>query len=76
MTYSGEDIRYTRSKDGKTLYAAALGWPEGGAFVPGYVQVDNAEGGKVELIGHDRPLEFKVNADNDSDRDSEKAIGM
>lgn len=25
--YSPQDIRFTRSKDGKTLYAIALGWP-------------------------------------------------
>jgi alpha-L-fucosidase len=26
--FTAEDIRFTRSKDGKTLYAIALGWPE------------------------------------------------
>jgi len=26
--YSASDIRYTQSKDGKTLYAITLGWPE------------------------------------------------
>lgn len=28
--FGSEDIRYTRSKDGKAIYAFALGWPENG----------------------------------------------
>ena len=30
QTYTPEDIRFTTSRDGKVLYAAALGWPANG----------------------------------------------
>ena len=64
VTYSAADIRYTRSKDGRTLYATALGWPEAGPLTLTAVQVDSAEGGKVALLGYDRPLKCRVNADS------------
>ncbi len=31
--FTAEDIRFTRSKDGKTLYAIALNWPEDGKIL-------------------------------------------
>ena len=31
--YTSEDIRFTRSKDGKTLYVIALAWPENGELL-------------------------------------------
>jgi len=33
LKYSHQDIRFTRSKDGKTVYAVMLGWPETGKTV-------------------------------------------
>ena len=33
IRYTPRDIRYTRSKDDKTLYAIVLGWPESGEVV-------------------------------------------
>ena len=60
IKYTSRDIRYTRSKDGKTLYAIALGWPENGKISPSIVQVGSARNGKVELIGHDGELKFDV----------------
>ena len=59
VKYNDKDIRYTRSKDGHTLYAIALGWPQG-RFSPTIVQVDDATGGKVELLGHAGNLNFSV----------------
>ena len=63
VQYTGRDIRFTRSKDGRTLYAIAMGWPEGGSLTLTAVQVDRADGGAVRLLGHDRPLKFHVNDD-------------
>lgn len=60
IKYTSRDIRYTRSKDGKTLYAIVLGWPENGKISPSIMQVGNARNGKVELIGHDGELKFDV----------------
>lgn len=48
--YTPEDIRYTRSKDGKTLYAIVLGTPEGKIALKS-VKIENANG-TVELLGH------------------------
>jgi len=31
--FSAQDIRFTKSKDNKTLYAIVLGWPEGGKII-------------------------------------------
>ncbi len=60
ITYTPQDIRYTHSKDGKTLYAIALGWPQKGVSLE-FVQVNSAgPDAKVILLGHDRPLPFTV----------------
>jgi len=59
VDYTDKDIRYTRSKDGRTLYAIALGWPQG-RFSPAILQIDDATGGKVELIGHAGSLKYHV----------------
>ncbi len=58
--YTPKDIRYTRSKDGATLYAIALGWPED-RLVLTAVQVDSkADAASVTLLGHDKPLAYSV----------------
>jgi alpha-L-fucosidase len=60
--YTAEDIRFTASKDGGTLYAIALGWPESGKLKikslatnspekPGDIQA-------VKLLGSDDKLSF------------------
>ena len=59
LKYANKDIRYTSSKDGKTLYAIAMGWPEW-KFSPCIVQIDKTDGGKVELIGHSGELKYTV----------------
>ena len=59
--YTAEDIRFTASKDGRTLYAIALGWPTGGKLLlkslakaaPGFGEVTS-----VKLMGCDRKLSF------------------
>jgi len=61
VTYSAADIRYTRSKDGKAIYAIALGWPEGDSVTLTATKVEHAEGGKVILLGHDKPLKHGIN---------------
>lgn len=57
--YSAKDIRYTSSKDGKTVYAIALGWPDDGKLSPAILQVDASDGGQVELLGAGT-LEYSV----------------
>jgi alpha-L-fucosidase len=63
VQYGSEDIRFTRSKDGKTLYAITLGWPTG-PFAIRSVSVKNApDNAKVEMLGHGQSLPFTVNDD-------------
>jgi len=60
IDYTARDLRYTRSKDGKTLYAITLGWPEEAVTLHS-VKIDDDSAGKVVLLGHDEPLKFEVN---------------
>ena len=60
VQYTDKDIRYTRSKDGKTIFVTALGWPESGSISPEILQVNKSDGGKVELLGHKGELKFSV----------------
>jgi len=60
IIYSSKDIRYTRSKDGKTLYAIALGWPKEPITLE-YVKVDAAAAdAQVTMLGVDKPLDFQI----------------
>ena len=63
LEYSGQDIRYTRSKDGKTLYAIALGWPDGKSLTLKAVKVAGADGAAVTLLGYAKPLEHGTTAE-------------
>ncbi|MBN1420445.1 MAG: alpha-L-fucosidase [Planctomycetes bacterium] len=58
--YAPEDIRFTRTKDGKTLFAIALGWP-GRELILRSVQVDRAgPDACVRMLGLSDPLRFRV----------------
>ncbi len=60
LQYTADDIRYTRSKDGQTLYAIAMGTPAG-TLAPSIMQVNAAaDDARVELIHPARELPFAV----------------
>ena len=65
--FGAEDVRYTRSKDGRTLYALVLGWPAEGSVIlralaagsphhPGKV-------GRVALLGSDAVIPTRRDAE-------------
>jgi len=61
---SAADVRYTVSKDGKTLYATVLGWPEDGSytmktFAKGehFSTKDGIK--KIEMLGSDEKIKWK-----------------
>jgi alpha-L-fucosidase len=56
----GETVRFTRSKDGRIVYAFALEWP-GEVFHLRSVRA--REGSEIRLLGHDRPLEWSQGGD-------------
>ena len=57
--YTAQDIRYTASKDGKTVYAIALGWPGAGVLTLHSVSVKDG-GGETSLLGYDKALKFSL----------------
>jgi alpha-L-fucosidase len=58
--YTSQDLRFTASKDGKTLYVLAMAWPER-PFTVASMKVDAASTeARVELLGHG-PAEWEVN---------------
>ncbi len=63
---NGSDIRFTRSKDGRRLYAIMLGWPKNGKLRVTTLgrQTLIAEGGirKVTLLGSNMPLTYRRDA--------------
>jgi len=63
---NGSDIRFTRSKDGRTLYAIALGWPKNGKLRITTLgrQTRIAHNGiqKVTLLGQESPLNWRRDA--------------
>jgi len=61
VEYTSKDIRYTRSQDGRTLYAIVLGWPQERELTLTSLLVHKAAPGRVQLLGFDRPLPFRVN---------------
>ena len=57
--YSADDIRFTRSKDGATLYAIALGWPADGKLMVRSLAIAAGKIGEVSLLGHSGKLDWR-----------------
>ena len=61
--FTAQDIRFTQSKDWKTLYAIALNWPENGNVVVKSLAGDSQYRPKpitsVEMVGLHEPLVWK-----------------
>jgi len=60
--YTGEDVRYTRSKDGKTVYGIVMAWPQGSVTFPSLRVQKAATNAQVRLLGHAEPLRYRANA--------------
>ncbi len=61
--YTPEDIRFTQSKDGRTLYAIALGWPADSRLTVRSLASVAGKVDRVELVGHTGALEWSQTAD-------------
>ena len=53
----GDNIRFTRAKDNKTVYAFALSWP---GRTLNLISVVPRPGSTVHLLGYEKPLAWKV----------------
>ena len=67
QTYTAEDIRFTTSRDGRVLYAAALGWPASGSLTIHTLFRANpylpAPVCAVELLGSPTAISFRQGTD-------------
>jgi len=61
--YTSEDIRFTRSKDGKTLYAIALEWPKDGKLVVKSLAAGAGKINGLSLLGHEGKIDWEQTAD-------------
>ena len=62
QSLSAKDIRYTRSKDGATVYAIALGWPEGEMLLNSLGTAAPTKPGRVDhvaLLGTEKPVTWR-----------------
>ena len=60
LKYSDRDIRYTVSKDGKTLYAIQMGLPETSITLEA---VKLGRQGNVSLVGSNQTVSYEINDD-------------
>ncbi len=63
LEYSGKDIRYTQSKDGSTIYAIAMGWPDSEITLSAVKVLEPKPAASVELLGAPGTLQYRVNKD-------------
>lgn len=63
LQYSADDIRYTRSKDGKALYAICLGWPDQPFTLKAVTVRGVTANASVTLLGSSLNVPFTVNPD-------------
>lgn len=56
----GKTVRFTRSKDGRTVYVFSLDWPGEALHLR---SVRARDGGRITLLGDDRPLDWSQDAD-------------
>jgi alpha-L-fucosidase len=55
----GDAVRFTRTKDARTVYALAMAWPGKELRL---TTVRPRENGEIRLLGYDRPLAWKLDA--------------
>ncbi len=63
IDYTGQDIRFTRSKDGKTVYAICLGWPEGQLVLDAVCVNTVGPDAKIQLLGSDEKVAYSLGSE-------------
>jgi len=64
--FTAQDIRYTVTKDGKTLYAIVMGWPEQPValkLLGGDAKLLDSQVKRIELLGSGSTIHWKQGAD-------------
>jgi hypothetical protein len=62
VQFGPRDVRFTQSKDGETLYAICLGWPDETITFQTVQVADGDTAGSVALLGHAGELECQCDA--------------
>jgi len=63
MPFTSQDIRFTRTKDGRTLYAIVLDWP-GEQLTIRSMRVNRRDpSARVQLLGYDADVSYQLNDD-------------
>ncbi|MDC7217481.1 MAG: alpha-L-fucosidase, partial [Spirochaetales bacterium] len=59
--YIAKDIRYTLSKDGKTVFATAFGWPSGKLTLQLTKVIKESERAKITLLANGANVPYEIN---------------
>lgn len=59
VKYTKEDIRFTRSKDGKSIYAIILGWPQSGQVSIEALNEESKNIKSLSMLGHEGMLDWE-----------------
>ena len=59
--FTSQDVRFTRSKDGKTLYVIVLGWPESQLTIQSLSVAKSGPKARIQLLGYDGHIGYSVN---------------
>ena len=57
--YTAQDLRFTRSKDGRDVYVIVLGWPASEVTIRS-MKVSGE--GRVSLLGHEGSVDYRLNS--------------
>ncbi len=57
--FTNRDVRFTRSKDAKTLYAIVLAWPQPPLTIRS-MSIQSSNNARVELLGYDGKVNHRV----------------
>ncbi len=60
LDYTPDDIRFTSSKDNKTLYAIVLGWPTKNLEFSSLLVKGKMASAAISLLGYSKPIAHKV----------------
>ncbi len=59
VQYTAQDIRFTQSKDGKTVYTIVLDWPTESITIQS-LKVDSSQDSNVEMLGSKEKIDFSI----------------
>ncbi len=62
--YTAKDIRYTQSKDGKTIYATSFGFPKGKLTLQSTKVISVSDNAKITMLANGKNIPFELSDRN------------